>query len=1415
MNNTKKLSACLILVIFFITSIIAGIALVHLEANAAAPYFSAEKYTEDDRLLLPNGERASKKIDEFADEVKNGENGQSFPELSQVIPLDFLETTEGTKELQYNGSEYGFYIIKEGVYFDLLLYDFAYEFEDPYHSDLEYIIKIKPLLQKSFIRKETENGFEWTLTTDTRPKYYVANPRFLTVIQNENALNFGDPGYTKLSDEGVIIIQNRINYGGVDYKTSDDFWAVCAEFAAQKVLSAATDIAISFLDEDSGDLLGFIMNLLELTNALYEGGQETVYQVGNETNIFTRQSKSTQRSGLQEGYSRVATFKPETEIILSEDENSFAEFIVVLSETNYPTHLSRYCEFDIVKRIGDYGSMINADKTVYSFSRDNVLFKDDSTKKLTLETPAPVYTLPNGTDSFIFNSLYASDYNIHIESNNNFNVSIDDKTYGNENNISFYSDAQKDILIDISAEGGVLGEITISPNTNDSLSKIPVNGQYLLKTDLSGVKKLSTNNPDLNITNICKLNNGILSDYTDYGEINPYFEITYPFFDDTYYILIDNILNNDITSQTFTETDVPNLQTGSTTVNLTASNLNYFKIIPPTTATYQISFSGLQGDNFSYALLYSDFSKGKVLSLASSSKFLIALEGNNTYYFGIKTGENENQISVELEQTSNIFQWKVSGGEFGSTGRILTEGNVNLERGITYELSFLVDGQVVDTDLSYEDLNTSWGIYGISQSGNSFTFPVDCPIGGNGVIVYPSNLEEGSSLFHALNLIPIGNPEPYNISIENGDDIDLSIDVSRFIKRIEFTLSDGRVSKSAYVEFSDSEVNNNYNYQVYNLNALVEQICNSEAVDITLDITSVLYYDALHNLQQNDEYNFSLEFNNLFADGKGTSSSPYTITCLRHLYNIRKSSSSHFDLLRNLTCTEQWEAIPEFDGTLNGNDFTIVYENLAVPYGQNYGFIAINNGDIKDITFKTRITVSDKPNDNTETVYAAVGGAVGINYGNLYMINIEKTIPDPYLKFSGVALLDLYARNNFALTLGGICGYNYGELQQCYNYASLGGEANIGGITGLNMESARLINCENSGNIYFNHANYASVSIGGIAGTIRDKGHLENCSNWAEITWSAKLHNAYISHPNLGQLAGQACSTIVNKNNHSFGSVIITADVRPLLTYQQMEHVNNGDFGLIFDPPKESTDDEPEEGGGDGGSCIAIGTLITLADGSQVPVESLTGNEDLLVWDMQTGTFTSAPIMFIDKDPYNIYRIINLSFSDGTTLKIITEHALWDYNLNRYVFMDEQSSQYIGHWFNKQTISDSGQFINLKVQLIDVSITTEYSVAYSPVTYNHLCYYVNGMLSMPGATEGLINIFDVDPITMSYDTKAMTADITQYGLFSYEEFSKLFSVSEDVFIAFNGQFLKVSIGKGLITIDELQNLIQQYAEFLV
>ena len=87
------------------------------------------------------------------------------------------------------------------------------------------------------------------------------------------------------------------------------------------------------------------------------------------------------------------------------------------------------------------------------------------------------------------------------------------------------------------------------------------------------------------------------------------------------------------------------------------------------------------------------------------------------------------------------------------------------------------------------------------------------------------------------------------------------------------------------------------------------------------------------------------------------------------------------------------------------------------------------------------------------------------------------------------------------------------------------------------------------------------------------------------------------------------------------------------------------------------------------------------------------------------------------------------------------------------------------------------------------------------------------MLSMPGATEGFINIFDVDTTLMRYDTAQMAADIQTYGLYTYEEFNAVIPLPELVFDAFCGQYLKVSIGKGLITLQEIAALLERYSGF--
>ena len=230
--------------------------------------------------------------------------------------------------------------------------------------------------------------------------------------------------------------------------------------------------------------------------------------------------------------------------------------------------------------------------------------------------------------------------------------------------------------------------------------------------------------------------------------------------------------------------------------------------------------------------------------------------------------------------------------------------------------------------------------------------------------------------------------------------------------------------------------------------------------------------------------------------------------------------------------------------------------------------------------------------------------------------------------------------------------------------------------------------------------------------------------------------------------------------------------------------------------------------GGSGSGCVTPDTLVTLADGSKVRVDSLTGSELLLVWNMEIGKLDFAPIMFVDSEEAEETEVIRLIFSDGTDVKVVYEHGFWDYDLNKYVYLDEDASEFIGHWFAKQ----NGDQLE-KVQLVDVVIETEMTEAWSPVTQGHLCYFVNGMLSMPGGVGGLFNIFDVDVETMTYDYEALTRDIETYGLFTYEEMNAIVPLSEDMFNMAGGAYLKISIGKGNMTMEDLVYMIQRYSVY--
>ncbi len=221
-------------------------------------------------------------------------------------------------------------------------------------------------------------------------------------------------------------------------------------------------------------------------------------------------------------------------------------------------------------------------------------------------------------------------------------------------------------------------------------------------------------------------------------------------------------------------------------------------------------------------------------------------------------------------------------------------------------------------------------------------------------------------------------------------------------------------------------------------------------------------------------------------------------------------------------------------------------------------------------------------------------------------------------------------------------------------------------------------------------------------------------------------------------------------------------------------------------------------------NCVTAGTLITLADGTQKAVEDLVESDVLLVYDHETGEYVESGIIFIERDGWKNYDIINLEFSDGTKTRLIYEHGLFDLTLNKYVYITEQNyREFVGHEF--AMISGSGYE---RVTLTSAYMTNEYTGCYSLVTVYHMNYFIDGLFSMPGGIDGLFNYFEYDE-DLKYDVEKMLADIEKYGLYTYEDFAEYipYEVYEYMFPA---KYFKVAVEKGMITWEEILALIERY-----
>lgn len=161
----------------------------------------------------------------------------------------------------------------------------------------------------------------------------------------------------------------------------------------------------------------------------------------------------------------------------------------------------------------------------------------------------------------------------------------------------------------------------------------------------------------------------------------------------------------------------------------------------------------------------------------------------------------------------------------------------------------------------------------------------------------------------------------------------------------------------------------------------------------------------------------------------------YHIYHYEHFNMIRNPSYSGktFKLMDDIEFSGVWTPFPAFNGTLDGQGYTLNNANINISGGSSgsYGLFTTNSGTITNLTiqgFTVNITAS------TSTDYLFVGALVGTNSGTVSVINAHNITLNT---------------NKSASRIGGIVGHNTNICSDLVvSSADLSGVGDIGGVIG-------------------------------------------------------------------------------------------------------------------------------------------------------------------------------------------------------------------------------------------------------------------------------------------------------------------------------------------------------------------------------
>ena len=137
--------------------------------------------------------------------------------------------------------------------------------------------------------------------------------------------------------------------------------------------------------------------------------------------------------------------------------------------------------------------------------------------------------------------------------------------------------------------------------------------------------------------------------------------------------------------------------------------------------------------------------------------------------------------------------------------------------------------------------------------------------------------------------------------------------------------------------------------------------------------------------------------------------------------------------------------------------------------------------------------------------------------------------------------------------------------------------------------------------------------------------------------------------------------------------------------------------------------------------CYLKGTLITLSDGSKKSVETITYEDDLLVWDFDNRCFAIAKPLWIKKAQKTTY-YYRLKFEDDTEICLVGQdgkcHRL--FNIEKQEFISG-TDFHVG----EHTFSVEGKL----VKLMSIEIVEDEVEYYNIITNYHMNCFANGLLT--------------------------------------------------------------------------------------